>query len=56
MLGHLSGQRMLDQQIGELCEPAILANETCRRVVVGQQAVSPLEQLGIRHRSLGALG
>ncbi|KXB32585.1 hypothetical protein AT959_02580 [Dechloromonas denitrificans] len=39
VVGHLRFQRLLDQQLGQLLEQPILANQVFRLAVVSQQAV-----------------
>jgi hypothetical protein len=56
MLSHFSFQCPFNQQLGELFEQAVLTDQIFWLFVVGQQAVSQLEQLGIGLRPLGAFG
>ena len=57
MVGHLRFQSFLDQQLGELLEQAVLANQVFRLPIVSQQTIQQL--LGYcflcygHHRSLG---
>jgi len=55
VIGHLGFQRLLDQQLGELLEQPIFANQVFRLSVISQQAVQQLLGYGFlrygHHRS-----
>lgn len=57
VVGHLGFQRLLDQQLGELLEQAVLANQVFRFPIFSQQAVQQLVGYCLlcygHHRSLG---
>ena len=44
VLGHLRIERTLDQQLGQLLERAVLANQVFRLLVVRQQAIQQLRR------------
>jgi len=47
MLGHLSIKRALDQQLGQLIDQSMLANQVFRLSVIRQQAIQQLRRYSV---------